>query len=80
MGDESPSAMLGARLSHCGLAAATESCTSRPGRHSTPTTRTLGRWSLIAVAMPEIRVPPPTGTTTTSTSGRSSRISPPIEP
>ena len=46
VGDESPSAMLGVRLSHCGLPAATESCTSRPGRHSTPTTRTSGRLEL----------------------------------
>jgi hypothetical protein len=80
VGDERPSAMLGLRASRSGFPAATESWTSRPDAHSTPTTCTLGRASLIAVAMPEIRVPPPTGTTTTSTSGSSSRISLPIEP
>src|SRR5712692_3300375 len=47
---------------------------------SAPITFTAGLLSLIAVAIPLIIPPPPTGTRTVSTSGRSSRISSPIVP
>ena len=57
----------------------------RAARRSTARARprrpgSSGRDSLSAAATPEISPPPPTPTTTTSTSGRSSRISSPIEP
>ena len=47
---------------------------------STPMTSTSGCISLIAIATPAIRPPPPTGTRTASTSGHCSRISSPIDP
>jgi hypothetical protein len=47
---------------------------------STPMTFALGALALMAVAMPEIRPAPLTGTSTTSTSGRSAAISRPMVP
>ena len=46
----------------------------------TPITSTAGSSSLTAVATPEIRPPPPTGTSTLSTRGNSETISTPIVP
>ena len=55
-------------------------CASPATSGSTPITFTEGLLDLTAVAMPLIIPPPPTGTSTVSTSGRSSRISNPIVP
>lgn len=47
---------------------------------STPITRAAGTSSLIAAATPALNSPPPTGTRTVPTSGRSSTISSPTVP
>ena len=47
---------------------------------STPITRAFGSVSLIAVATPALNPPPPTGTSTVSTFGRSAAISSPTVP
>ena len=51
-----------------------------PSEDSTPITRARGLCDLTAIETPEIRPPPPIGTTTTSTSGQSWTISRPRVP
>src|SRR5271157_5224468 len=47
---------------------------------STASTRAPGLLALIEAAIPQLKPPPPNGTNTVSTSGKSSRISNPIVP
>ena len=56
------------------------SCSAADSSGSIATTRVPGFEPLTAAAIPETRPPPPTGTSTTSVSGASSRISSPTVP
>ena len=60
--------------------AANDSRASAAASGSTPTTRALGARAFTAAARPEMSPPPPTGTITLVTSGRSSPISSPTVP
>ena len=60
--------------------ASTLRCIAGPSEDSTPTILISGRSRLSAAEMPEMSPPPPIGTTTTSASGQSSRISSPTVP
>ncbi len=60
--------------------AATEAAMKAEVSGSTPTVRATGRTALRNPAMPAMSPPPPTGTRTTSTSGRASAISRPTVP
>ena len=51
-----------------------------PSDDSTPITRIFGLWLFTAIDTPEMRPPPPIGTTTASTSGQSCTISRPNVP
>ena len=62
------------------LARSSESRASAASSGSTPMTRAPGRRLLMAVATPLANPPPPIGTRTTATSGRSSAISSPTVP
>ncbi len=75
-----PSAIVVTRSRRCAVPAFIDGSRQAAPSACTPTMRTVGaRWCR-AVAMPEIRPPPPTGTTTVSASGQSSAISRPTVP
>ncbi len=75
-----PSAMLAVRSSVVGRPATSDVDIFAAPAGSTPTTLTPGARCLIAAATPELKPPPPTGTSTVAASGHCSRISRPAVP
>ena len=75
-----PSAMVSPTEARRGPPESRAVCMLGQAAASTPTMRTAGRRARIAVAIPDTRPPPPTGTTTVSRSGACSRSSSPIVP
>mmetsp|Transcript_3394 Transcript_3394/g.8086 ORF Transcript_3394/g.8086 Transcript_3394/m.8086 type:complete len:215 (+) Transcript_3394:420-1064(+) len=80
VGTARPSARVGVVTAGDGLPALSAAEKLAQVSVSTPMIWTSGRSDLMASATPAIRPAPPTGTTTTSTSGTCSRISSPMEP
>ena len=75
-----PSAMVVTRSRRWAVPACIDGSRQAAPSAWTPTTRTLGERWCRAVATPEMRPPPPTGTITVSASGQSSAISSPTVP
>lgn len=75
-----PSAIVGFASTKTGLPAFTAAEKLAQHSDSTPMTFTEGLRVFTATDIPDIRLPPPTGTTITSTSGTWSKISIPVVP